>query len=123
MKCKEAVTFVDVSQQACGAVSYLRSEYEENSVTTQLIASKSKVLLPTPITVPRLEFISAIVGLRLTQSVSRALEVLQLKAAAFYSDSRAVFGGSKDEGEISTPLLHWRNTIVHRSSSMAACSH
>lgn len=75
------VTFVDASQQAYGAVSYLQSEYEEGSVTTPLIASKSKVVPPTPITVPRLEFIGAIVGLRLTQSVSRALEVLQLKAA------------------------------------------
>lgn len=123
MKCKEVVTFVDASRKACGTVSYLQSEYEEGSVTTRLIASKSKVVPPTSITVPRLEFIGAIVGLRLTQSVSRALEVLQLKAAAFYSDSRAVFGGSKDEGEISSPLLHWRNTNVHRSSSMAACSH
>ena len=117
------VTFVDASQQAYGAVSYLQREYEEGSVTSQLIASKSKVVPPTPITEPRLEFIGAIVGLRLTQSVSRALEVLQLKAAAFYSDNRADFGGSKDEGEISTPLLHWRNINVHRFSSMAACSH
>ena len=82
VKCQEVVTFVDASQQAYGAVSYLRSEYEDGSVTTRLIASKSKVAPLTPITVPRLELMGAIVGLRLTQSVSRALEV-PLKAAAF----------------------------------------
>lgn len=70
-------------------LSYLRSEYEESSVSTQLIASKSKVAPFTLISVPRLELIGAIVRLRLIQSVSRALEVL-LKAAAFFSDSRDV---------------------------------
>ena len=70
-------------------LSHLPSGYEEGSVTTQLIASNGKVALFTLISVPRLELISAIVGLRLTQSVSRELEVL-CKAASFYSDSRDI---------------------------------
>ena len=55
VKCQEVVTFADASQQGYRAVSYLRSEYEDGSVITQLIASKSKVAPLTPSTVPRLE--------------------------------------------------------------------
>ena len=40
-------------------------------------------------TVPRLELMGAIMGLRLTQSVSRVLE-LPVKAASFHSDSTDV---------------------------------
>ena len=88
-KSKEVVTFVDASQQAYGATSYLRCEYEDGTVTSRLIASKSKVAPLTPITVPRLELMGAIVGLRLTQSVSRTLR-LPITAATLYSDSTDV---------------------------------
>ena len=47
VKSKEMVTFVDTSQQAYGAAFYLRCEYEDGTVSAQLIASKSKV---TPVT-------------------------------------------------------------------------
>ena len=83
------VTFVDASQQAYGASSYLRCEYEDGTVTSRLIASKSKVVPLTPMTVPRLEVTGAIVGLKLTQSVSRTLG-LPIKAATLYSDSTDV---------------------------------
>ena len=97
VKCKEGVTFVDASQQAYGAVSYLRSEFAYGSVTTRLIASKSKVEPLTPITVPRLELMSAVAGLRLTQSDSRALEV-PLKAAVFYFGSIDILWWIRGQG-------------------------
>lgn len=52
-------------------------ECEDGLVTSQLIviASKSKVASLTPMTIPRLELMGAIVGLRLTQYMSRVLEV------------------------------------------------
>ena len=75
VKSKEVVTFVEASSKAYGAASYLRCEYADGSVTSRLIASKSKVTPLTPVTIPRLELMGAIVGLRLTQSVSNLLEV------------------------------------------------
>ena len=85
-------------------LSYLRSGYEEGLVATQLIASKGKVAPFTLISVSRLELISAIVGLRLTQSISRALEVL-FKAAAFYSDSRDILWWIRGRGRVFCPFV------------------
>ena len=64
VKSTAAVPFVDASQQAYGASSYVRCEYEDGTVASRLI--KSKVAPLTPITVPRLELNGAIVRLRFT---------------------------------------------------------
>ena len=52
VKKKEIVTFVDASKTAYGAVSYLRTEYEDNQVSCRLIATKSKVAPLNPTTIP-----------------------------------------------------------------------
>ena len=96
VKSKEVVTFVDASQQAYGAASYLRCEYEDGTVSAQLIASKSKVAQLTPM--------RAIVGLRLTQSVSRVLE-LPVKAVSFYSDSTDVLWWIRGRGRDFRPFM------------------
>ena len=115
VKSKGVVTLVDASQQAFGASSYLRCEYEDGTVTSRLIASKSKVAALTPMTVPRLELIGAIEGLRLTQSVSRTLG-LPIKGATFYLDSTE----SRERKRF--PALcrksHRSNTNWHRTISM-----
>ena len=127
VKFQEVVTFVDALQQAYVAVSYLRCEYEDGPVTTRLIASKSKVAPLTLITVPRLELMAAIVGLRSIQSVSRVLE-LPLKAAAFYSDRIDVLWWIRGRRKYFRPFVANRIGEIqqaqkHRSSSMAARSH
>ena len=72
---KEIVTFVDASMQAYGAASYLCYHYEDDTISSRLIASKSKVAPLKPITVPRLELMSAVLGLRLTQRVATIIEI------------------------------------------------
>ena len=67
VKSKRIVAFVDASQQAYGAAVYMRCEYHNAAITSGLIAAKSKVAPLTPMTVPRLELMGAILGLRLTQ--------------------------------------------------------
>ena len=83
---KETSTFVDASIQAYGAASYLPCHHEDGTITCRLIASKSKVAPLKPITVHRLELMSAVLGLRLTQRIAAALEV-PLETVNFYSDS------------------------------------
>ena len=122
VKSKEVVTFVDASQQAYGAVSYLRCEYEDGSVTSRLIASKSKVAPLTPITIPRLELMGAIVGLRLTQSVSRVLEV-PVKAATFYSDSTDVLWWIRGRGRDFRPFVANRIGEIQISTEPAQWQH
>jgi hypothetical protein len=62
-----------------------------------MIASKSKVAPVTPITIPRLELMAAVLGLRLTQSIVEVLE-LSLKEAFFYSDSMDVLWWARGKG-------------------------
>ena len=59
----KVVTLVDASKEAYGVVAYLRHSYEDGTVTSMMIASKSKVVpLTTPITVLRLELMAAVFG-------------------------------------------------------------
>ena len=86
---REIVTFVDASLKAYGAVVYLICTYEDGSRSSRLISSKSKVAPLTPMTVPRLELVAAILGLRLTQNILRALE-MNMRDVTFYFDSADV---------------------------------
>lgn len=54
------------SQQTYGAAVYIRCGYVNDSETSRLIAAKNKVAPLNPMTVPRLELLGAILGLRLT---------------------------------------------------------
>ena len=122
VKSKEVVTFVDASQQAYGASSYLRIEYEDGTATSRLIASKSKVAPLTPMTVPRLELIGAIVGLRLTQSISRTLR-LPITAATLYSDSTDVLWWIRGRGRDFRPFVANRIGEIQNSTEPAQWQH
>ena len=89
VKSKCNVIFVDASQQAYGAAVYMRCEYDNDTVTSRLIAAKSKVALLTPMTVPKLELMGVILGLHLTQSLLTVLEA-PMQSVTFYSDSTDV---------------------------------
>ena len=73
---KRVVTFVDASQQAYGTVVYLQCVYNDATVTSRLIASKCKVAPLKPLTVPRLELMGAVLGLRLTQHLTVVLDLI-----------------------------------------------
>ena len=82
-------TFVDASQDAYGAVVYSRVVYESGSVSTGLVAAKSRVAPLTTTSIPRLELLAAVLGLRLTESTSRVFSGA-LGQAVFWSDSMNV---------------------------------
>ena len=83
------MTFVDVSKAAYGAVIYVRTEYEDDRVSCRLMAAKSKVAPLSPTTIPRLELMATVLGLRLAQSIHKVLS-LPIKEASFFSDSEEV---------------------------------
>ena len=61
-------TFVDASNEAYGAVSYLRSEYAQGCYGARIIASKTRVGPLTPMSTPRVDLVAPILGLHLTLS-------------------------------------------------------
>ena len=63
-------------------------EYDD-TVTSRLIAAKSKVVLLTPMTVPRLELMGAILGMHLTQLLLTVFKAL-MQSMTFYSNSKDV---------------------------------
>ena len=101
-------TFVDASQDAYGAVVYLRVIYESGPVSSRLVAAKTRVAPHAATSIPRLELMAAILGLRLTESVSRVYSGA-LGQAVFWSDSMNVLwwikgrSRSKPSGRNSKP--------------------
>ena len=79
-------TFTDASQQAYGAATYARHLYEDGSVTCRLVASKSRVAPLQAVSIPRLELMAAVVGLRLAEAVGNILN-LPKHEWLFWSDS------------------------------------
>ncbi len=94
---KSVVTFVDASLKAYGTVAYLLCEYEDTTVSCRLVASKTKVAPLKPISVPRLELMAAVLGLRLTQRLVSTLEV-SMDIVVFYSDSNDVLWWIRGHG-------------------------
>ncbi|XP_028413247.1 uncharacterized protein LOC114536094 [Dendronephthya gigantea] len=86
---KKVITFVDASIQAYGTVVYLLCEYDDGTASSRIIAFKTKVAPLKPITVPRLELMAAILGLRLAQNIIRTLEI-PVQTVLFFSDSKDV---------------------------------
>ena len=82
-------TFVDASQDAYGAVVYSRATYESGAVSIGFVAAKSRVAPLAATSIPRLELMAAVLGLRMARSISRVLNA-SLDQATFWSDSMNV---------------------------------
>ncbi|XP_067040969.1 uncharacterized protein [Acropora muricata] len=77
-------TFVDASEDAYGSVVYYRNVYPSGLITSVIVAAKTSVAPLRAISVPRLELMGAVLGLRLTKEISKALNVSDV---VFWSDS------------------------------------
>ena len=79
-------TFVDASESAYGSVVYSRRTYEDGSNSSNIIAAKTRVAPTTATSIPRLELMGAVIGVRLTSRIAKALNV-QMNDCIFWSDS------------------------------------
>ena len=77
-------TFVDFSEDAYGSIVYYRNAYPSGLITSVIVAAKTNVAPLRAISVPRLELMGAVHGLRLTKEISKALNVSDV---VFWSDS------------------------------------
>ena len=101
---KRIVTFADASQQAYGPAVCMRFDYYNDTVTGRLIAAKGKVASFDPMTVPRLELMGVILGLRSTQSLLTVLES-PMQSMTFFSDSTDVLWRIRGCGKDFRPFV------------------
>ena len=92
-KVKSAVLhgFGDASKGAYCAVVYLCIE-SEDKYRTSLVAAKTRVAPSTPMTIPRLELLAALILARLVSAVREALtKVIHIEEVSCWTDSITVF--------------------------------
>ena len=58
--------FTDTSEKAYAVTVYARYEMEDGSIGTRLITAKTRLAPPKVISIPRLELMGAVIGVRLT---------------------------------------------------------
>ena len=109
-------TFVDASEQACAAVSYLRQEYDDGDVSVILVAAKPHVAPWKVITVPRLELVAAVTGVRLSKFVGNSLDMI-VKEHIFWSDSKNVIYWLRNESRCFKSFAANRVDEIHESVS------
>jgi hypothetical protein len=98
------LTFVDASNDAYGAVSYLRIVRDDESVRVTIIASKTRVTPLAPTSTPRLELLAAVLGLRLATSITTSLG-MPLSNVRFWSDSMNVLYWIRGKGRQFRPFV------------------
>ncbi|XP_075170482.1 uncharacterized protein LOC142242847 [Haematobia irritans] len=80
--------FVDASIDAYAAVAYIRSEYSKE-YNCSIICSKTRVAPLKPISVPKMELMAALIGLRLAKFCCSEFS-LKISRRVFWSDSKDV---------------------------------
>ena len=73
MKSVSLHTLVDASHSAYGGVVYVRSEYDNQTVSITLAAAKTKVAPLQSISIPQLELMGAHLGSKLAHSMASVL--------------------------------------------------
>ncbi|XP_072377913.1 uncharacterized protein [Diabrotica undecimpunctata] len=106
--------FTDASQDIYAACVYLRVVYSDNTVTSRLIASKTRIApLKNKLTIPRLELSGILLGVTLTRKV---LEVLSknvtISEVHIFSDILIALTW------ILTTKFTWNPFVLHRVSQI-----
>ena len=109
-------TFSDASEKAYAAASYVRHEYEDGTVSTRLVAAKSRLAPLKAMSIPRLELMGALTGLRLTLKICAALEIPR-NNAPFWVDSVNVGFWVQGQSRNFKPFVSHRGGEINDESS------
>ena len=115
-------TFVDTSEQACAAVSYLRHGYNDGDVSVIFVAAKPRFSPLKVITFPRLELVAAVIGVRISKFVGNSLDML-VKEHVFWSDSKNVIYWLRNENRHLKQFVANRIGDIHDSVSLTQWRH
>ena len=104
-------TFVDASQDAYGA----RIVYQDESVSVQLITTKTKVAPLQTVSIPHLELMGVNLGNKLAQSVSNVCNI-QKEQMNFWTDSMNVLWWIRGRSKDFKPFVSNRVGEIHMST-------
>ena len=113
---------VDASSLAYAAVSYVQHKYEDGQVTVRFIAAKAKVAPKIVISVPRLELMVAVLGLRLARKVSELLET-PFENCTLWTDSKDVIFWIHGQSRRYKTFVANRVSEIHQKSSPRQWQH
>ena len=115
-------TFVDASESAFGAVTYIRYCYEDGTISTNIVAAKTRVAPSTATSIPRLELMGAVTGVRLSTRIAKVLE-LQTSQLMFWSDSQNVLWWIRGHSRNFKPFVANRVGEIQTSTNPAQWRH
>ena len=107
--------FSDASAQAYGAVVYLRAVYEDESISSTIIASKTRVAPMKVQTIPRLELLAALILTRLVDTLKKSLESLPSLVTYYWTDSTVVLHWIRNQRP-------WRQYVSNRVNEIKCYS-
>ncbi|KAF0314254.1 Methionine-R-sulfoxide reductase B1-A [Amphibalanus amphitrite] len=108
--------FSDASEQAYAAVIYVVTDCEEGIVSRIALARARVTPRSRKVTIPRLELMAALLGLRLVKKVCAAFEI-QLTDVVFWSDSLNVICWIKNDVKRFQPFVAHRVSEIRELTS------
>ena len=94
----------------------VRHKYEDGEVTVRFIAAKVKVARTKVTSVPRLELMAAVLGLRLTRKVSALLQI-PFENCTLWTDSKDVIFWIQGQSRRYKTFIANRVSEIHQKSS------
>ncbi|XP_070571190.1 uncharacterized protein [Ptychodera flava] len=118
IKKTECHIFSDASNEAIGAVAYLRLTNHEDNVNVSFILGKAKVNPTHAVSIPRLELCAAVLATKLAQKITSEIG-LNIDNFIYHTDSKIVLGYINNSSKRFHVYLANRVEKIHNISSPA----
>ena len=115
-------TFTDASKLAYAAVSYARYKYVSGKISVALVTAKARVAPIKSVSIPRLELMAAVLGVRLAETVSEKLEI-PLSEHTLWTDSMDVIYWVQGHSRRLKSFVANRVAEIQRKTSPAQWRH
>lgn len=114
--------FTDASEQAMGAVAYFRVTTGQNTVTVNLITSRSRIAPVKRVTIPRLELMAALIGAELSQFIRQTFQLPNIETF-FWTDSTIVVHWLRKDPSVCKPYVANRIIAIREAGENGIWRH